>query len=293
MSLRSWVRAARPLAQANIAPPVLFGQALAWGLTGRFSWGAFALVLLWGVLDQVFIVFANDVADAPHDRADARTPFSGGSGVIPEGLLSRGTLARAALVVFAVLGAVSVGLAITASAWALAAWLAAGGLVWAYSFPPLRMSYRGGGELLQGLGVGAVLPLLGFVAQAQALGPFPRWVLIATVPLAMAGNVATALPDEVADRRALKRTWPVRMGRTRAAWACLGLTVVALYAALALAVMRPETGATPAVALAALPLLGALFVNVRTRRGALVFVVLHGATTQLFWLGWGLALILA
>jgi 1,4-dihydroxy-2-naphthoate octaprenyltransferase len=86
----------------------------------------------------------------------------------------------------------------------------------AYSFPPLRLSYRGGGELLQGLGCGVVLPLVGYYLQAGTLGSFPLAVLFPSFLLAAAGNVTTALPDHPADRAADKRTYPVRLGQLTA-----------------------------------------------------------------------------
>ena len=35
-------------------------------------------------------------------------------------------------------------------------------LLWAYSFAPLRLNYRGGGELLEAAGLGGVMPLIGY-----------------------------------------------------------------------------------------------------------------------------------
>jgi 1,4-dihydroxy-2-naphthoate octaprenyltransferase len=284
VALRDWIQAARPLAQANLAAPLLLGQAFAFALTDRFDVRLLVALALFGVLDQLFIVFANDVADAEHDRPDARTPFSGGSGVVVEGKIDKSTLARAALVAYGLLGLLSLGLAVVATPWALAAWLAAGALLHAYSFPPLRRSYRGHGEILQGLGIGGVLPLLGYAVQAGTLDGYPWATLTATVLLGFAGNVATALPDHAADRRALKRTWPVRLGLVRAAWACLGLTVMAIYLALWSSASVGRTAGW--VALAVVPLVPALFANVRTRRGVIRFVFLQGAATQLVWLTW-------
>lgn len=284
MSVRAWIQAARPLAQANLAAPLLLGQAFAFAITGRFDPLLLGLLALFGVLDQLFIVFANDVADAEHDRPEARTLFSGGSGVIGEGKIERATLARAAIGAYAALGLLSLVLAWLATPWALAAWALAGALLHAYSFPPLRRSYRGGGELLQGLGIGAVLPLLGFAVQAGTLDGYPWATLTATVTLGFAGNVATALPDHAADRRALKRTWPVRLGVVRAAWACLGLTVSAIY--LSLATGGALDRRVGFVAFAVLPLVPALFANVRTKSGVVRFVFAQGAATQLVWLGW-------
>ncbi|MEM6732784.1 MAG: prenyltransferase, partial [Myxococcota bacterium] len=61
MNAIAWVRAARPPAQSNIAPSLILGQALAHQQTLIFSWEVFAWLLAFGIFDQLYIVFANDV----------------------------------------------------------------------------------------------------------------------------------------------------------------------------------------------------------------------------------------
>ena len=67
----AWIQAARPLAQLNIALPLLFGQALAFAALGRFSLGWMYLAGLFGLLVQLVIVFVNDFADRETDRPTA------------------------------------------------------------------------------------------------------------------------------------------------------------------------------------------------------------------------------
>ena len=129
-TLRHWVQAARPLAQANLAAPLLLGQAFAYYATGRFDFRVLLALALWGVLDQLFIVFANDVADREHDEGgEAKTLFSGGSGVLPEGKLTASALLRGAFAAYALLGVLSLVLAAWRTPWAIAFWGAAGGLL--------------------------------------------------------------------------------------------------------------------------------------------------------------------
>ncbi len=280
-TLGAWIQASRPLAQANLAGPLLLGQALAYRITGRFDLRVLALVAVWGVLDQLFILWANDVADREHDGAE-RTLFSGGSGVLVEGKLTPGALRRGALAAYGLLGGLSFALALGRSAWLVPLWLAAGALVHAYSYPPLRLSYRGYGEHLQALGVGVVLPLVGYAAQAGELGSLPKGFLVATYLLGWAGNVATALPDHAADARAKKRTWPVRFSPGPAGRYGLLLT------ALACGVVVLATG-RPAFGLGLAPLVPAAFLDTGTRRGALTYVVLQGLAAQglvLAWAAW-------
>ena len=122
-TLRHWVQAARPLAQANLAAPLLLGQAFAYYATGRFDFRVLLALALWGVLDQLFIVFANDVADREHDEGgEAKTLFSGGSGVLPEGKLTASALLRGAFAAYALLGVLSLVLAAWRTPWAIAFW---------------------------------------------------------------------------------------------------------------------------------------------------------------------------
>ena len=279
--LRAWLKAARPLAQANIAGPLLLGQGLAFAKLGTFSWSVLGLVAAFGIADHLFIVFANDYADRDHDTGE-RTLFSGGSGVLQNGDLAAKSLGRAAVVMgvsLLILG----GLFVPHSPWPLVLAIAALVLLWAYSYPPLRLSYRGGGEWLQGLGVGGVLPLFGYAAQAGELASFPWSVGAGCVLLAASANIATALPDLVADRRAKKRTLAVKKGVVRAAWSCIGLSVIALYVLSWAGHVHFGDGW---LAFAVVPLMPLLVQPPRSPGTSIRFIVLHGLTTQAVFLGW-------
>ncbi len=212
--MRSWVQASRPLAHVNIVVPMLLGQVAAWHVTKRFSIGWLAAALLWGVLDHLFIIFANDFADREGDSG-RRTVLSGGSGVIPEGKLTPLQVARAAGVAAVILLGYSGALALADRPWLPVYGVAAVLLMWLYSFPPVRLSYRGGGELVQGIGVGVALPSLGYYMQTQAVLA-PGWVIAPAFLLGVCSNILTALPDVDDDTLAGKKTWPVRRGTSSA-----------------------------------------------------------------------------
>lgn len=283
--LLAWLQAARPLSQANIAVPLLYGQALAFGLFQTFSWRRFALAMVYGVLTQLFIVFANDAADWEADLKNlAPTPFSGGSRVVPEGKLSPMALGKGALVLAALLGAF--GFYVTLQerlALALLFCTAPLLLTWAYSFKPLRLSYRGGGEHLQALGVGAVLPVVGLYFQAGTLAALPWGALIPCYLLGWAGNVVTALPDEPADRRSDKRARPVVVGAARARLEAL--LAVGLALALTPLATPGVLGITRAVAVA--PAASLLVVAALWPKAQSVgFVVAAGGAIMLGFFGW-------
>ena len=229
-TLLAWIQAARLPSQSYIALPLILGQVLAWHASGMWSWPIFVIVALFGIFDQFYIVFANDYADRETDALnETSTVFSGGSGVLVEGSISPKALLRAALLMAA--------LAIATGGALLVGWgnvlvlplvLIGLALLWAYSFGPLRMSYRGGGEFLQMLGVGLVLPLIGYAAQAGDLSRFPMEVLAFLLPLNLATSLCTALPDEPSDRISQKRTLPVLLGGTTVRLLVIALNLVGL-----------------------------------------------------------------
>lgn len=208
--MKTWIRAARPLAHVNIAMPLLLGHVAAWHVTERFDWRWFGAAILWGVLDHLFVIFANDFADRDADTGRT-TVLSGGSGVIQEGKLSARQVERAAQGAAILLLSYSCGLTLLGRTWTPFYALAALLLMWLYSFPPIRMSYRGGGEILQGIGVGIGLPSLAYYFQTEAFFA-PGWVIWPAALLGTCSNVLTALPDAEDDASANKRTWPVRHG---------------------------------------------------------------------------------
>ncbi len=226
----AWLQAARPLAAANVAVPLVLGQALAYAATGEFSWSLFGAVQMIGILDQLFIVFANDFADRDSDGLNRAPSFvSGGSRVIQEGKLAPDDLRKAA---WGMLGAqlvVALYLALVYQLYWMPVLVAVGAsLLWAYSFAPFRLSYRGHGELLQGLGVGVVLPVIGYYAQAGGFGSLPWLGLAPCFLLAYVGNLLTSLPDYAGDRAAQKRTYAVRFGQFSARRHALEMLAVAV-----------------------------------------------------------------
>ena len=273
------IRAARPLAHANIAPPILYGQALAFATTGHFSWTALVIAQGFGVIDHLVIVFANDYADRDADVLNlAPTPFSGGSRVLPDGELAPRTVRDVAIGCAAAL----VGLSWLAMPALVPLAIAALALIGTYSYPPLRLSYRGGGELLQGLGVGVVLPMVGLVAQRAPIDANVIAWLVPTFVLGVAGNVLTSIPDADADRAARKASPAARWGVPRARIASIALHLLAMLLGAAL-VPRAAIGAGLGIALT---LLAAALPRTESRRATLGFLIVSGASESAALLAW-------
>jgi len=105
LNLRSWLQAARPAAQINLVLPLILGQLLAYKLNGAFSFAMALPLAYYSFAMHLYIVFWNDWADHHADRQNQHpTIFSGGSRVLPDGLLTpRDLFIAGALAVFLVL----------------------------------------------------------------------------------------------------------------------------------------------------------------------------------------------
>jgi 1,4-dihydroxy-2-naphthoate octaprenyltransferase len=214
--LKAWIQAARPAAHGMIFIPLLAGQAIAFRIHGVFDWSWFFHLVLYGILYQIYVLYINDYADEELDRDNHTYWLSGGSRVIPQGKLSGQALWIGSWVILGLILAQALywGVGLQRPGMLLLM-IGAVGLGWAYSLPPLRLSCRGHGEILQGVGCGVLLTLTGFYTQVGSLESFP-WM--AGVPLFLifyAGNIITALHDYPADLAGNKRTYPVRLGQRR------------------------------------------------------------------------------
>lgn len=214
MYISSWLKAARLPSQSYIFLPLLLGQSLAMASGTPFNLTRFGLIQLFGLTIQLYIVFANDFADQETDKHNRTfTPFSGGSRVLVDGNLQPDTLKKAALVMatasILIGGILSL---LSANFWPAVLSCAGVLLLWLYSYPPVKLSYRGGGELLQMIGVGMVLPCFGFVALHEDLSVFPWELLGIILPTQLACAIGTAAPDAPSDAMDQKRTLPTLLG---------------------------------------------------------------------------------
>jgi 1,4-dihydroxy-2-naphthoate octaprenyltransferase/chlorophyll synthase len=234
-ALTRWWYALKPASWPKLLVPAALGQ-FAGALHARaLDPLALLLGLTFSVGLLVFIVLVNDWSDADVDRLKrALYPSDCSPKTIPDQLLSETALLRAGLaaLALALLAAFAAGqlLGRVATGWSA---LACAGIFVAYSLPPLRLNYRGGGELLEAAGVGLALPMWNAYVQAgAALPPTLRDVLPAFFVLALASALASGLSDEVSDRRGGKRTFTTLLGNPNVRVAVLACTCAgaALYA---------------------------------------------------------------
>lgn len=220
---------------------------------GTFLWGATLLALVGLVALHAAVNIFNEVNDyrTGIDLATHRTPFSGGSGTLPSGILSPG-----AALVFGIVNAV-VGLAVGVLFLIHVGWvllpIVAGGAFCVLAYSQL-LARIGLGELAAGLGLGA-LPVLGTVLVQD--GTIGTAAVAASLPaFFMTFNLLllNEFPDKEADRQGGRRNLVLILGRRPAAVvyaAAALLTPISVIVAVALAVLPPLALAAvvPSVAL--------------------------------------------
>jgi 1,4-dihydroxy-2-naphthoate octaprenyltransferase len=223
-----------------LLPWFLFGHALALREGASTLLHGVGAMVLASVLLHGAILWTNEWADFEDDAHNlAPTFLSGGAQTARRGLLSRKSVGWAA--VGANSAVVGFGAAVghvSGRASILLLALAAVLLSTLYSVPPVALSKRGGGEWLQALGMGLVLPALGFELTRTAPVRFDVGACFPAVLWAAGLHVATALPDGSADAAVGKRTVVVRLGEPAAKACCSALLVAG--AAFAARTVWPE-----------------------------------------------------
>jgi 1,4-dihydroxy-2-naphthoate octaprenyltransferase len=178
---------------------------------------------------QASLSYSNDYFDAEADRFTEPGLFSGGSGV----LVKHPELRALAIRIAASLTAASLVLGIVTwvayryPAGILALLVAGNLLAWFYAAPPLRLAYRGLGELATAFTAGVLLPEMGVLVARRSLLPSDLIWLPPLLAYGFCFILSVEIPDIEADRRAKKRTLPARVGRGPAFVAIAACSLVA------------------------------------------------------------------
>lgn len=244
---RRWVFALKLDGWPKLLAPALLGHALGIAALGAWDPRALLLGLAHAAALAVAIVLLNDYTDRDVDALKRQLyPVECSPKTIPDGVLG------AQAVLLAGIGAAILSLAIAGlgAEWLSRPGLALGGLAClacflAYSCGPVRLNYRGGGEFLEMLGVGALLPAFNAYLQAGALvwGPLAL-VAPGLMLLALASAISSGLADEVSDRRGGKTTFVTLHGNAFCRALAPGLvTAGAILWALAGRALDPQIGA--------------------------------------------------
>ena len=252
-----WIRVLRLRFVPASLFPALLGTAVAWKMTGSVHIAFFLLVLLGLSLNHVGLNMIDDVFDFLHaaDRtpSEGKNPYTGGSGVLTEGLLSHSAVLTAALACFAATAAVAFYLAFAAG-WPVL--LLAGIGIFSsvfYAVPPVRYGYRGLGELAHVINFGPVIVLGAFYVQTGTFAPEPLMASFVPGFLLGAMIVANEIPDAGDDKKAGKNTLVVRYGEKRAV-SLYGAALAVAYGLLVLSVIFRAASPGALLGLAGVPL---------------------------------------
>lgn len=212
---------------AGIAMAALFVSA-----SGEVAWGWLALTIAGVFAIEVGKNASGELVDFESGTDSAvlpvdRSPFSGGKRVLVDGLLTKAQC-RAIAGSFFALGIIT-GLAIAVLREPGVVYLGLAGvaLAWFYHGSPIRLSYKGLGELAVALAYGPLVVCGTYLVQT---GGFSTTVFAASITLGLlvaAFLLANEFPDYNADKSVGKKNLVVQLGRPRAAALFMVVSLVA------------------------------------------------------------------
>ncbi len=279
-SLRDrWLYALKPGSWPKLLVAALLGQALGIAVSGTVNPLGLLAGFAFTVLHLSYVVLLNDWGDQEVDALKRRLfPEVSSPKTIVDDVLE----ARSVLYGGLGAGAAAAGVAIAAQIWMDRPGLAVGAfacmaLFWAYTLPPIRLNYRGGGELLEMLGVGFALPWWNAYLQSGEANPGGLVVLPAFALLALGSALASGLSDEPSDRLGGKRTFTVMFGVAPVRQAVEGLVLGAMIVWAILPLLAPAF-ASAWMVIPALVTMGIEFRELRLAGQAEDVDTYHGTT---------------
>ena len=220
----AFIKLTRPMFLGGAVVLYLLGAALAWSQGSAVAWLHLLLGQLLVTSVQLTTHYANEYYDFEVDAAigSARTPFSGGSGVLVSGQLDRAVALHAthiclalAVIMIVVCGLMSPLMFVIGILGLLGGYF--------YSAPPLKLEGSGFGELNTAILTALLVPVAGYVMQAQRFDPIVLIVCAPFVLIYLAMILTFEFPDYPADKAIGKRNLTVRIGLQRSVWLHNGL----------------------------------------------------------------------
>ncbi|MFC1957581.1 prenyltransferase [Chloroflexota bacterium] len=224
MKLKIWFLETRPQFLLLSVVLAFLGTGIAW-YDGAFHLGYALLAFLGLLLAHISVNTLNDYFDyrSGIDLETKRTPFSGGSGILPTALLTPRQVFWLGMGSF--LLAVPIGIYfVIARGWLLLPLLLVAA-VCILVYTPFILKTRWP-EWAAGLGLGT-LPVLG--AYFVQTGAYTLPAVIASIPSGILVHnllLLNEFPDTEADRKASRRTLPIIMGKARAGVVYSTLTII-------------------------------------------------------------------
>lgn len=217
--LKAILTASRPIFFTTTLLPLVLGSIIGWYDIGEFNWFYFTLAFLGLILIHAGTNLADDYYDYKSGADSAMkevTPFSGGSRVLPNKLIEPKKILYAALVVF-FLGSI-IGLYLN--------YLSKGNVIlifgllgvfgsFFYTGDPIKLGYRGFGELTVGITHGPLVVLGGYYLQTQALSWSAFWVSVSVGLLVVLILMVNEFPSAEAYKEVNRRNLVVILGKEK------------------------------------------------------------------------------
>ncbi|MEU5942675.1 prenyltransferase [Micromonospora sp. NPDC047548] len=197
------------------------------------TWYAVAQLFAWTV--HVMTHYCNEYFDLDADRANVYfTPWTGGSRALVDGLVAPVVSLGAG---FVLLSASMLMMAAMPSWQARVLATAAVVLAWFYTAPPMKLNYRGAGEVTVAAILNGLWPAVAAMLQAGTVPMLLVAVLAPTALLQVARMMVMNLGDRRSDATVGKRTLPVIIGYQPAVNLIVGAQPVAYAMLTAFAVL--------------------------------------------------------
>jgi 1,4-dihydroxy-2-naphthoate polyprenyltransferase len=184
----------------------LLGLAYTFYETGFVDWLRAGLGFLLMCLGTLSAHYADEYADVDTDSITRRTMFSGGSGVLPSGIVPPIWALRSAIVCMGLaigLAACWVAIGIFQPVVLIMVFIAiVGG--WFYSMPPLMLERRGLGEIDNAILGGWFMTLMAYAAQTGSMDTMSLLRFVPVVLIVYVNLLGVHWPDRTADETAGK-----------------------------------------------------------------------------------------
>jgi 1,4-dihydroxy-2-naphthoate octaprenyltransferase len=214
--------------------PVMLGAAVAFSETGRLDWWLLLLTFAGAACLHIGTNVANDYFDhlSENDLLNVKyvRPFTGGSRLIQEGLITPRAVFALSMAFFS--AGIAIGVVLTVLRGPVILLFGAAGLISGYFYtgPPIRLAHHGLGEGIVGINFGLLIGIGTYYVQT---GGVSTAAIVASLPLTLLVTsiiVINEFQDSEADARVGKRTLVVRLGLRRSVY---------LYAAISSAAYVP------------------------------------------------------
>ncbi len=258
--IKTWFLETRPQFLLLSVVLAFLGTSIAW-YDGYFHLGYAVLAFAGLLLAHISVNVLNDYFDyrSGIDLETRRTPFSGGSGILPAALLKPGQVFWLGLGSFLFTIPIGIFFVITRGWLLLPLLLVAAVCISLYTPFILKLRWP---EWAPGLGLG-ILPVLGVYFVQTSAYTWPA--VVASIPSGILVHnllLLNEFPDTEADRKGGRKTLPITMGKARAGIVYSVLTIV-VYLWIIGGVLAGQMPAFSLIALLTLPL------AIKAIRGAL------------------------